>query len=764
MEQLLENLIAKSKLEAEECHRAIVHSLNGLAAILIIKEEWKTAVETYREVLRSVEEHKNIKTDSLQRLHSIYNLAELLEAKHTDIEPTLRDASLREEVDEIKTKYLKQYPAKVKEVDTECQEITEQIKTLENKYQLHVEWWIAALESTDKDFVAEVRDELLSKYSRFQESKCLLYPVHSRVHLLQVLKAQSKTMKSQRNDMIKGIKNLLKEDPKSFLDGAIDCHLRPTEKDPPQCILCATHEFFNDYEETLFSMKEIKHLRTTGVSLVTQDVKDKAQVLENTRKGNWGQSETEKTLKYLQTKSLGKVTGDVYDDSQVHLQVLNTMKKEFKNYRILWRAIYDHVSALDEVNMATLRLRLRYPDEELPDLSKSKKKTDKELDSVDTVEAPTYILEESELPQQELKFNSEKILHKNQLRRKLGQLLYLQNLQKADYGKRGGCNPEPCPICQNKLGEKWAVFHCGHSYCIDCLKVLSTRNACNQDRGSLKCPVCRQPTRMSEVSYIDTQAREEEEIKVQGSLSTKMEGVIRTVMKIKESDPDAKVLIFSSWFDVLEIIGDSLEQNGITYRSLNLHNKFQTNLTSFKTKKEITVLLMLINSGSNGLNITTANHVILVEPILNPASELQAIGRIHRIGQTRPTVVHRLLVRDTIEERMFNIINSGKTDNESDAKAQDVTINDLRKLFICSEELELEERIEQASSSSSSSTMTNTNNESTNSTENSGENAIDEDTTVEFFRSEPVLESNSVSNDNESQENMEVEDQSADEA
>ena len=61
-------------------------------------------------------------------------------------------------------------------------------------------------------------------------------------------------------------------------------------------------------------------------------------------------------------------------------------------------------------------------------------------------------------------------------------------------------------------------------------------------------------------------------------------------------------------------------------------------------------LLLPLKSGANGINLVEAQHVFLVEPLIETAVEAQAIGRVHRMSQTRPTTVHRFVVTDTIEE------------------------------------------------------------------------------------------------------------------
>ena len=65
-----------------------------------------------------------------------------------------------------------------------------------------------------------------------------------------------------------------------------------------------------------------------------------------------------------------------------------------------------------------------------------------------------------------------------------------------------------------------------------------------------------------------------------------------------------------------------------------------------------TIFLLSLRAGAVGLNLTAASQVFLLEPCFNPAMEEQAIGRVHRMGQTRPRVVRRLIVRDSLEERL----------------------------------------------------------------------------------------------------------------
>lgn len=86
----------------------------------------------------------------------------------------------------------------------------------------------------------------------------------------------------------------------------------------------------------------------------------------------------------------------------------------------------------------------------------------------------------------------------------MGQLLYLETLKTKDYGKKGEVNLEDCPVCQCQLGHEWAVLVCGHSFCSNCIKIMSTSNQCPGGLKIFLCPLCRQPVKFSDVTIVDT--------------------------------------------------------------------------------------------------------------------------------------------------------------------------------------------------------------------------------------------------------------------
>ena len=115
-----------------------------------------------------------------------------------------------------------------------------------------------------------------------------------------------------------------------------------------------------------------------------------------------------------------------------------------------------------------------------------------------------------------------------------------------------------------------------------------------------------------------------------------------------------KVLVFSQFVGYLSLIRESLDHQGIPYRYLDGTTPLRDR------KREIDafqagngdVFLISLKAGGMGLNLTAADYVIHMDPWWNPAVESQASSRAHRIGQERPVTVYRLVVRNTIEEKI----------------------------------------------------------------------------------------------------------------
>jgi superfamily II DNA or RNA helicase len=117
-----------------------------------------------------------------------------------------------------------------------------------------------------------------------------------------------------------------------------------------------------------------------------------------------------------------------------------------------------------------------------------------------------------------------------------------------------------------------------------------------------------------------------------------------------------KALVFSQWTGLLDRVEPHLRAGGIAFTRLDGSTTNRGAVVAdFQHEDGPPVLLISLRAGGTGLNLTAADHVFLLDPWWNPAVEDQAADRAHRIGQTKPVLVHRLVAEDTVEERILDL-------------------------------------------------------------------------------------------------------------
>ncbi|MGH9095655.1 MAG: DEAD/DEAH box helicase, partial [Acidimicrobiales bacterium] len=114
-----------------------------------------------------------------------------------------------------------------------------------------------------------------------------------------------------------------------------------------------------------------------------------------------------------------------------------------------------------------------------------------------------------------------------------------------------------------------------------------------------------------------------------------------------------RVLVFSQFTRFLTMARQRLEAAGIAHCYLDGHTRRRAEVISQFRLGKAPVFLISLKAGGFGLNLTEADYCILLDPWWNPATEAQAVDRIHRIGQTRKVMVYRLVARDTLEEKVM---------------------------------------------------------------------------------------------------------------
>lgn len=121
----------------------------------------------------------------------------------------------------------------------------------------------------------------------------------------------------------------------------------------------------------------------------------------------------------------------------------------------------------------------------------------------------------------------------------------------------------------------------------------------------------------------------------------------------KETTEPHKVLIFSQFVGMLELMSAELKKRNIKHVTLTGKTQKRAEVVkTFTEDNETCVFLISTRAGGTGLNLTSADTVIVVDPWWNPSVERQAVDRAHRIGQKRSVSVYRLITTGTIEEKI----------------------------------------------------------------------------------------------------------------
>lgn len=218
-----------------------------------------------------------------------------------------------------------------------------------------------------------------------------------------------------------------------------------------------------------------------------------------------------------------------------------------------------------------------------------------------------------------------------------------------------------CDICKNEAVAA-VETKCGHVFCNECL-LLRFREATDGDEVATRipCPTCGSPVTFAAAFHrrvLSSAERIAQYKRNEFELSTKLRMVLRSIHEMQQNHPGDKMIIFSQFTSFMDVVTVALQR----YKIPSLRIDGTMSLTSrnavirqFQTADQIKIVLASKTATGVGLNLTAANHVLVVDPWWNPAIEEQAVHRCYRIGQKKPVFVTRFIISDTIEQYCYEI-------------------------------------------------------------------------------------------------------------
>ncbi|KAL2132804.1 hypothetical protein VTI74DRAFT_3373 [Chaetomium olivicolor] len=211
--------------------------------------------------------------------------------------------------------------------------------------------------------------------------------------------------------------------------------------------------------------------------------------------------------------------------------------------------------------------------------------------------------------------------------------------------------PAKCVACGAELEDDDGLMgpvelSCGHFTCASC---SAAENASETSSAQGPCSGC---FGRSPLPGVD------EDVSKEYRPSVKIQALLQNLAREHSTGSTGgngagcKSVVFSCWTAMLNLIEKALRNGGISYRRIDGQTTLQKRteaLAAFRDNADCKVMLASIGSVAEGVNLSAANHVHIMEPHWNPMVEAQAVDRVHRIGQPKDVVITRYLIKNSIE-------------------------------------------------------------------------------------------------------------------
>ncbi|CAM9815852.1 unnamed protein product, partial [Discosporangium mesarthrocarpum] len=252
---------------------------------------------------------------------------------------------------------------------------------------------------------------------------------------------------------------------------------------------------------------------------------------------------------------------------------------------------------------------------------------------------------------------------------------------------------------------------CGHGFCSKASRSEILRSQMCEDRQVSACPLCRarfSPSDLigrKELGEAATSAAEgpaaadDHEAEDGAELPPpKVLALLQSLRALREKGEGDKAVVFSQFTAFLDVMEPILRGEGFGTARIDgkLSNKNRkAALESFASVKpgspEASHMVMLASlmAAGTGINLTSANHCFIADPWWNGSVEQQAMDRVHRIGQTKPVTVVKLVAADTVEGHMLKIqeakeaLGIGALRKLSPEELRKSRMGELRRIFDC---------------------------------------------------------------------------------